>query len=67
MRFEKLRMENFRGFAELELDFSKAGNLAVMVGANGAGKSSVLDCLGNFLSRFSGFVSDPSGPMPWTT
>ena len=65
MRLEKLRMENFRGFAELELDFSKAGNLAVMVGANGAGKSSVLDCLGNFLSRFSGFVSDPNGPRPW--
>jgi hypothetical protein len=52
MRLEKLRMENFRGFTELEMDFSRAGNLAVLVGANGAGKSSVLECASIFLGRF---------------
>jgi hypothetical protein len=52
MRLDRLRLENFRGFAELDVDFSRAGNLAVMVGANGAGKSSVLECIGIFLGRF---------------
>lgn len=58
MRLEKLHIENFRGFVELDLDFSVAGNLVVLIGRNGAGKSSVLDCVGKFLGRFAGCVQD---------
>jgi predicted ATP-binding protein involved in virulence len=63
MRLEKLHMENFRGFAELDLDFSKARNQAVLIGRNGAGKSSVLDCIGLFLGRFAGCVQDPNAAI----
>ncbi len=46
MRIEKLSLKNFRGFEELEIDFpakEQEGGLAVFIGANGSGKSSVLD------------------------
>jgi predicted ATP-binding protein involved in virulence len=55
-------MENFRGFAEIEIDFSRAGNLAVLVGRNGAGKSSVLDCVAMFLSRLASCLTHPGAP-----
>jgi exonuclease SbcC len=39
-----LRLDNFMSYAELELDFSGI-HLAVLTGANGAGKSSLLDAI----------------------
>ncbi len=44
MRFTSLHMENFRGTHELDIDFEP--DITVIVGRNGAGKSSILDALG---------------------
>ena len=43
MRFTSLRLSNFRGTRELEIDFEP--DVTVIVGRNGAGKSSILDAL----------------------
>jgi predicted ATP-binding protein involved in virulence len=51
MKIKKLQLKNFRGFKELEIKFPKP-NLAVFLGINGAGKSSILDCIAMFLSQF---------------
>ena len=46
MRIKKLELKNFRGFEELVIDFPEGeGGLAVFVGVNGSGKTSVLDAL----------------------
>ena len=46
MRFKFLSMEDFRGTPELRIDFEP--DLTVIVGRNGAGKTSILDALGEF-------------------
>jgi len=51
MRIQQLKLENFRGFKELTIDFPEKGNV-VFIGGNGAGKSSVLDILGYMLNVF---------------
>ena len=48
MHIEKLRMQNFRGFKDVTIDFRS--NLAVFIGVNGSGKSSIIDCCALFLS-----------------
>ena len=47
MNIEKLRMQNFRGFKDVTIDFPQ--NLAVFIGVNGSGKSSIIDCLDHLL------------------
>jgi predicted ATP-binding protein involved in virulence len=44
MRIESLSIKNFRGIEELTLDFNTLEPI-VFIGANGAGKSSILDCI----------------------
>ncbi len=51
MHIEKLHIQNFRGLQEITLEFPKS-NLAVLIGINGAGKSSVLDCIAIMLAEF---------------
>ncbi|MDR2115973.1 MAG: AAA family ATPase [Planctomycetaceae bacterium] len=43
MKLKKIKIENFRCFESLEIDFDKDVN--VIVGVNGAGKSSILDAI----------------------
>lgn len=43
MRLQQLRIENFRGFESLTLDFHP--EVTVLVGANGSGKTSVLEAV----------------------
>jgi len=51
MRIKRLILHNFRGFQELDLEFST--NLAtVLIGINGAGKTSVLDAIEILLNKF---------------
>lgn len=57
MRVERLWLKNFRGFPQLELGFHNRIN--VLVGVNGAGKSSILDSLAILLSRVSAAVISP--------
>jgi predicted ATP-binding protein involved in virulence len=53
MRIQSLRLQNFRGFnADPEIIFPKDNNIAVFIGVNGAGKSSILDAIGFFLANF---------------
>jgi predicted ATP-binding protein involved in virulence len=50
MQLTHLKVNNFRGFEQAELEFKLGMNL--LVGINGAGKSSILDLLRILLSRF---------------
>jgi len=54
MKIKELNLRNFRGFQELEIKFPSS-NLAVFIGINGSGKSSILDCIAMFFSKL---VSD---------
>jgi predicted ATP-binding protein involved in virulence len=55
MNIKQLRMQSFRGISDLTLDFDP--QLNILIGNNGAGKSSILDCLGAFLSHISDLVN----------
>ena len=41
-------MQSFRGISDLTLDFDN--QLNILIGDNGSGKSSILDCIGAFLN-----------------
>jgi predicted ATP-binding protein involved in virulence len=49
MKILGLTLENFRGIDDLTLDFSGSQKTTVLVGVNGAGKSSILDAIGRAL------------------
>lgn len=51
MKVKRLRMQSFRGISDLTLDFDD--RLNVLIGDNGSGKSSILDCVASFLSYFA--------------
>jgi predicted ATP-binding protein involved in virulence len=51
MYIKKIYIQNFRGFQEISLNFS-SDKLAVLIGINGAGKSSILDCTAIMLADF---------------
>ncbi|MTJ49870.1 AAA family ATPase [Dolichospermum sp. UHCC 0259] len=55
MRIEELHLQNFRGFRELKLTLPP--DLAVFIGSNGSGKSSILDSIAILLSQFVADVS----------
>ncbi len=59
MRLTQLSLENYRGFAAQTIAFDP--RLTVLIGANGAGKSSVLDALHILLTQYSArLVGSPS-------
>ena len=51
MHIEKLQIQNFRGLRSIILNFPSS-NLVVLIGINGAGKSSILDCIAIMLAQF---------------
>jgi predicted ATP-binding protein involved in virulence len=51
MRVKELKLHNFRGIKDLHLAFNTEHNVVVLVGVNGVGKSSILDCI-NLLVRY---------------
>lgn len=51
MRLDRLVLRDFRGFHRTVIDFDK--QLTVLVGANGAGKTSVLDAIAILLDQYS--------------
>lgn len=60
MFIEKLELVNFRGFEHLEVIFD--AKLNVLIGANGAGKTSILDACSLILNHFIGRLkSDNDG------
>lgn len=59
MKVKRLEMKSFRGIGDLTLDFSEMGP-TVLIGVNGVGKSSILDCLAILLSQLTGQIQDGS-------
>ncbi len=59
MRVNRLVLSEFRAFHELDMEFH--GNLTVLVGVNGAGKSSVLEALAILLSPLVDGIRTVSG------
>ncbi|TAE19642.1 MAG: DUF2813 domain-containing protein [Bacteroidetes bacterium] len=51
MKIKTLELQNFRRFEQASIEFSD-NNLAVFIGSNGKGKSSILDALGMLLADF---------------
>jgi predicted ATP-binding protein involved in virulence len=64
MKVKRLKMESFRGIGDLTLEFDEV-EPTVLIGINGVGKSSILDCLAILLSRFTSSIqhSTPSGRL----
>ena len=60
MRVNSIALENFRGIEKLSLTFPEAPT-TVIVGVNGAGKSSILDCIAIMLSRLIGRIRASTG------
>jgi DNA replication and repair protein RecF len=57
MRIERLWLQNFRNFVELDLPL-QAGGLTVVVGDNGQGKTNLLEAVG-YLARLESFRGAP--------
>ena len=55
MKVNRLTIQSFRGIDNLTLEFEDM-NPTVLVGVNGVGKSSILDCLAILLSQFTGRI-----------
>ncbi len=53
IRLKRINLENFRPFSTLEIDFEEKDekeNIIVIIGDNGAGKTTILDSIAYFLS-----------------
>ncbi|MCK9375230.1 MAG: AAA family ATPase [Syntrophobacterales bacterium] len=59
MKVKSLSIKNFRGIRQMDLEFLAGVN--VLVGENGAGKSSILDVLAILLSRLIGRIQSSKG------
>jgi predicted ATP-binding protein involved in virulence len=57
MRIERLTLNNFRGIENLDMQFSETES-TVFIGTNGAGKSSLLDCITNLLKNAIDHISE---------
>lgn len=53
MKIKKIKFENFRLFENLEVSFPDS-NFIVLIGNNGAGKTSILDGIATCLTHFTG-------------
>lgn len=55
MRVKRLKMKSFRGIGDLTLDFDER-EPTVLIGINGVGKSSILDCIAIFMSQITAHI-----------
>ncbi|BDI17951.1 ATPase [Nostoc cf. commune SO-36] len=53
MKVKRLKMQSFRGIGDFTLEFDETVP-TVLIGINGVGKSSILDCLAILLTQFTG-------------
>jgi predicted ATP-binding protein involved in virulence len=59
MIVKQLKISCFRGIGDLTLEFDKT-QPTIIIGINGVGKSSILDCLAILLSRFTSSIQHPT-------
>jgi len=59
MRVKRLSIKGFRGIDQMILEFD-ADEPTVLIGINGVGKSSILDCISILLSWFTGRIQTQS-------
>ncbi|MEH2004957.1 AAA family ATPase [Nostoc sp.] len=59
MKVKRLKIQSFRGISDLTLEFDQTSP-TVLIGINGVGKSSILDCLAIFLSQFTAHIQSSS-------
>ncbi|MEG4228191.1 AAA family ATPase [Microcoleus sp. N9_B2] len=59
MKVKRLKMNSFRGFSDLTLEFDR-DEPTVFIGINGVGKSSILDCLAILLSWLTKRIQNPN-------
>jgi predicted ATP-binding protein involved in virulence len=52
MRVKELKLHNFRGIKDLHLVLNSEYNVVVLVGINGIGKSSILDCINLLVKHY---------------
>ena len=57
MKVKRLKMQSFRGIGDLTLEFDETEPI-VLIGINGVGKSSILDCLAILLSQIIGSIQN---------
>ncbi|QDL11578.1 ATP-binding protein [Brasilonema octagenarum UFV-E1] len=55
MKVKRIKINSFRGIGDLTLDLPET-EPAVLIGINGVGKSSILDCIAILLSQFTGQI-----------
>jgi len=60
MKVKRLNINSFRGISDLTLEF-ETSEPTVLIGINGVGKSSILDCLAILLSWLTGRIQNPKG------
>jgi predicted ATP-binding protein involved in virulence len=60
MKVKQLTIDSFRGIKDMNLNFS-LDQPTVLIGVNGVGKSSILDCLAILLSWFIARLQNPQG------
>ena len=65
MKVKRLKMNSFRGIGDLTLEFPTDEPI-VLIGINGVGKSSILDCLAILLSHLVAEIQDPRGTGPFS-
>ncbi|MEH2001919.1 MAG: AAA family ATPase [Nostoc sp.] len=59
MKVKRLKMQSFRGIGDLTLEFDQTSP-TVLIGINGVGKSSILDCLAILLSQMTAYIQNSS-------
>lgn len=59
MKVKKLTLANFRGFDQIDIEF---GDLTVIAGVNGSGKSGILSAIAGLLSYAAPEISDSREP-----
>lgn len=62
MKIKQIKMTSFRGIGDLTLDFDET-EPTVLIGINGVGKSSIIDCLAILLSQFTGRIQESFDSM----
>jgi predicted ATP-binding protein involved in virulence len=58
MRIKQLKLKNYRSIKNLELNLVSTQPFAVLVGINGAGKSSILDCINGLVKSYELIITN---------